>query len=200
VWEVSDAESIERVASPSPGVALKMRDGSRVVVAARTAKDAERADAALARSRRRLAEAMDNGDSHTVADLDPLHDTAMSSPIGPTEKMTPRVAPWARFDWAIAAVVGLALGHVLGTTRNSISDEAMYKAVVAADTAPEYRRYLARHGSPEPSCATPRPRTTPTRFKPLLRRTRRRRSTRRSRPRFAARSSPSSRRRRTRTR
>jgi len=146
VWDMSDSGGVERVGPPSPGLALKMRDGSRVVVPARSVKDAERAEAALAPLRQRLADAIERGDQHTLAELDPLHDSAMSSPIGPTEKMKPRVSMWTRVDWAIALVVGLALGHALGTTRNSISDDAMYQTVLADGSAAAYRQYLAQSG------------------------------------------------------
>jgi hypothetical protein len=146
VFDMSDADGVERVNSPSPGLALKMRDGSRLVIPARSVKDAERVEAALAPMRRRLADAIERGDQHTLADLDPLHDSAMSSPIGPTEKMKPRVSMWTRADWAIALVVGLALGHTLGTSRNSISDDAMYQAVLADGTAAAYHQYLAQGG------------------------------------------------------
>jgi hypothetical protein len=146
VWDMSDAEVVERVDSPSPGLALKMRDGSRVVIPARSAKEAERAEAALTQLRKRLAEAIERGDMHTLAGLDPLHDSAMSCPIGPTEKMKPRVSIWARVDWAIALVLGFALGHTLVTSRNSISDDAMYQTVLADGTAGAYRQYLAQGG------------------------------------------------------
>jgi hypothetical protein len=146
VWDMSDAEAVERVNSPAPGLALKMRDGSRVVIPARTAQDAERAEAALAPLRKRLAEAIERGDMHTLAELDPLHDSAMSSPIGPTEKMKRRVSIWTRVDWAIALVLGFALGHALVTSRNSISDDAMYQTVLAEGTAVAYRQYLSQGG------------------------------------------------------
>ncbi len=150
VWDLSDAAAVERVDSPSPGLAVKMRDGSRVVIPAKSAKDAERVEAALEPLRTRLAGAVERGDMHTMAELDPLHDSAMSSPIGPTEKMKPKVALWTRVDWAIALVLGLAMGHALGTTRNSISDDAMYKTVLADGTVGAYRQYLAQNGKHAP--------------------------------------------------
>ena len=51
-----------------------------------------------------------------------------------------------RFDWVIAAVAGVLLGLGLGSTRNSMSDDAMYRAVVAAGTADQYQLYLAQGG------------------------------------------------------
>jgi hypothetical protein len=150
VWDMSDANGVHRVDAPSPGLALKMRDGSQIVIPARSVQDAERAEAALEPLRKRLAEAVERGDMHTLADLDPLHDATMSSPIGPTEKMKPRVSMWTRVDWAIALVVGLALGHALGTSRNAISDDAMYQTVLADGGAAAYRQYLAQGGRHSP--------------------------------------------------
>jgi hypothetical protein len=89
---------------------------------------------------------MADGDPRILAELDPLHDSAMSSPIGPTEPMKRNVALWTRADWAIAAVVGLVVGQVLGSTRNSISDDAIFRAVSADGGEQAYRAYLAQGG------------------------------------------------------
>ncbi len=144
VWAVGEAEAVESVSSPSPGVALKMRDGSRVVVAARALEDAQRAERALGTVRAELTRALAEDDAHVLAEMDPLHDSAMSSPIGPTEPMKPSVAAWTRLDWAIAAGVGVALGLVLVETRNSMSDEAMFRTVATQGTVDAYAQYLAQ--------------------------------------------------------
>jgi hypothetical protein len=146
VWPVGEAEAIERLATPAPALALRMRDGSRVVVPARSVEAAERADAALSSLRPQLTRAMAEDDTHVLAELDPLHDSALSSPIGPTEAMKLVVPAWARFDFVIAASVGVVLGLALGTTRNSMSDEAMYRTVAAAATIPMYQQYLSQGG------------------------------------------------------
>jgi hypothetical protein len=149
VWPVGEAVNIERVAS-SPGLALQMRDGSRVLVRAPDAAAAERAEAALEPARRELARASESGDSHALAELDPLHDLAVSSPIGPTSRMTPSVPLWIRLDWVIAIVVGALFGHQLAVTRNRSSDDAMYAAAVGANTVAAYEQYLARGGAHSP--------------------------------------------------
>jgi len=146
VWSVGDAESVERVGGPESALALKMRDGTRVVVHADSAQQAERADAALGTVRGQLAQALAEEDPHVLAELDPLHDRAMSSPIGPTASMKPPVVVSKRFDWAIAIAAGIGLGLLLGTTRNAISDKQMYEAVVAAGTVSAYQQYLAQGG------------------------------------------------------
>jgi hypothetical protein len=145
VWPVSEAEAVERVATPVSGLALRMGDGSRVVVPAR-ADAAERAEAALRTIRQELARAIAEDDAHALAELDPLHDRAMSSPVGPTESMRPQVPVSKRFDWAIALAVGALLGLAIGTTRNSMSDEAMYRSTVATSSVAGYQRYLAQGG------------------------------------------------------
>jgi hypothetical protein len=144
VWPMAQAEALERVTGPSPGIALRMQDGSRVVVPAPNLEVAERAEAALQPLRRELARALESGDAHVLAELDPLHELAMSSPIGPTGKMRPNVPLWTRFDWLIAAAVGALLGGALATTRNTLSDDAMFRRVAAAGTIEAYRAYLAR--------------------------------------------------------
>jgi hypothetical protein len=146
VWSMSDVESVEPVAAPSPGLELRMRDRSRVVIPARNVKEAERAQAALEPIRQELGRALAGGDSHLLAEFDPLHDSAMSSPIGPTERMKRSVALWTRGDWAIAAVVGVVIGQVVGATRNSISDDTIYRSVAADGTEQAYRAYLAQGG------------------------------------------------------
>jgi hypothetical protein len=146
VWSVGDAEAVERTAAPGPGLALRMRDGSRVVVLAASAEQAEKADVALGSMRQELARAIAEDDPHALAELDPLHDRAMSSPIGPTGSMKRVLVVSNRFDWVIAAVAGVLLGLGLGSTRNSMSDDAMYRTVLAAGTAEQYQLYLAHGG------------------------------------------------------
>lgn len=146
VWAVGDAESVEQRATPGPAIELRMRDGSRVVVPATSADEAQRADSALATVRADLAKAAAADDAHVLAELDPLHDSAMSSPIGPTEAMTYSVPTWTRLDFGVAAGVGLALGLALAWTRNGMSDEAMFRAVAGTATVPAYEQYLAQGG------------------------------------------------------
>jgi hypothetical protein len=144
VWAVGEAESIECVTSPAAGLALRMRDGSRVVVGARSLEDAQRAERALGSVRAELTRALAQDDAHVLAEMDPLHDSALSSPIGPSEPMKLAVAAWTRFDWAVAVGVGVALGLVLVETRNSMSDEAMFRAVATQGTTDAYEEYLAQ--------------------------------------------------------
>jgi hypothetical protein len=146
VWSVGEAEAIERVSSPEPGLALRMRDGSRVLVGAANAEQVEKADTALGNLRQELARAIAEEDPHVLAELDPLHDRAMSSPIGPTAGMRRVLVVSKRFDWAIALVAGVLLGLGLGSTRNAMSDEAMYRSVVAAGTAAQFEAYVAQGG------------------------------------------------------
>jgi hypothetical protein len=146
VWSVGDAEAIERVGGADPGLALRMRDGSRVVVAATSAEQAEKADAVLGSLRNELARAIAEEDPQVLAELDPLHDRAMSSPIGPTEAMKRVLVVSKRFDWVIAAAAGVLLGLGLGSSRNAMSDDAMYRSVVAAGTIPQYQLYIAQGG------------------------------------------------------
>ena len=145
VWPIEAVLSVEMSRVQSPGIALHMRDGSRVVVPAPSAEDAERAQALLESVRNAEARAIELDDSRVMEELDPLHDRAMSSPIGPTEGMKPRVPLWMRLDWAIAAVVGVAFGQAFAVTRNVLSDDAMFRAAWLEGTASGYEAYL-RHG------------------------------------------------------
>jgi hypothetical protein len=146
VWSVGDAETTEVVSSPAPGVALKMHGGNRIVVGASSQDEAERAERALTARRGDLAKAIAEADPHLLAELDPLHDNAVSSPIGPSERMTYELPKWIRFDWAIAAAIGVAIGALVVEARNSRSDEAMFQAVSTAASAPAFQAYLAQGG------------------------------------------------------
>ncbi|HLK39127.1 MAG TPA: hypothetical protein VKU41_20335 [Polyangiaceae bacterium] len=145
VWSVADAASVETTASPASGLALRMGDGSQVVVPAGS-DAAQRAEAALASIRQEIARAVAEEDPHSLAEFDPLHDRALSSPVGPTESMRPRVPVSKRYDWAIAIAIGAAVGLALGTTRNGMSDEAMYRAVLTSADVASYKQYLAQGG------------------------------------------------------
>ncbi len=146
VWAVADVEAVERLVSPEPALVLRMRDGSRVVVPAARPEDAERAEAAMTSLRTKLTQAVVEEDEYLLAELDPLHDRALSNPVGPTSPMK-RVRPiWIRLDWALAVAMGLTLGLVLGNARNWTSDERMYERVALAGTTSAYEQYLARRG------------------------------------------------------
>src|ERR1019366_6475997 len=93
-----------------------------------------------------LARAIAEEDPQVLAELDPLHDRAMSSPIGPTASMKRVFVVSKRFDWVIAGVAGVLLGLGLGNVRNDMSDDAMYRTIVAAGTVPAYQAYLAQNG------------------------------------------------------
>jgi hypothetical protein len=146
IWPVADSEAIDRMTAPRPGLALRMRDGSRVIVGAASPADAERAEAALASRRGELAQAIAQEDPHLLAELDPLHDNALSSPIGPSEAMRKAIPMWARLDWALALGVGVVLGLGIGETRNSMSDTAMFRTVAASENVDQLKAYLGHGG------------------------------------------------------
>src|SRR5580704_3888907 len=122
VWPVADSEGVERVTAPRPGLALRMRDGGHVVVGASGAAEVERAEGGLAARRGELAQAIAEENPHLLAELDPLHDSALSSPIGPSEAMKRTTPTWVRLDAAIALGVGAVLGLAIGDMRNAMSD------------------------------------------------------------------------------
>jgi hypothetical protein len=144
VWSIGEADSVERLSASEPGLALRMADGTRVVVPASSAEQAEKADVALGSLRQEFARGIAEDDPQVLAELDPLHDRAMSSPSGPTEAMKRVFVVSERFDWVIAAAAGTLLGLGLGTTRNATSDEAMYRSVLAQGTVSAYELYLAQ--------------------------------------------------------
>jgi hypothetical protein len=145
VWAVGEAEAVEESAQPA-GLVLRMRDGTRVVIPAANVDQRNRANAALGSLRDQLTRAIAEEDMHVLAELDPLHDSAFSSPIGPTEKMKRKLLVSAKFDWAIALAIGVVVGLALGETRNVMSDNAMFQAIGTSASPASYRLYLA-HGS-----------------------------------------------------
>jgi hypothetical protein len=144
VWPVSEMETTERL--PQPALGMRMRDGERLVIPASSASEVERVDAALASLRPELTRALAEDDADMLAELDPLHNTRVSSPISSTVAMR-RFSPlWRRFDWVLAAAIGVVLALGLGSVRNASSDERMYRVVLAAGTIPAYKQYLTHGG------------------------------------------------------
>jgi hypothetical protein len=144
VWPLADVEAIERL--PQPALLFRMRGGERVVVPTAGTGEAERVEASLSAGRAELKRAIAEDDVDTLAALDPLHHTRISSPISSTEGLKPPSPLWARLDWALALAIGAALGLGLGSMRNASSDERMYRTVVAAASIPLYQQYLLRGG------------------------------------------------------
>ncbi len=146
VWSVGDAETLEVVTSPSAALSIRMHGGAKLVLAAASHEEAQRAERTLTARRGDLARALAEDDAHVLAEMDPLHDSALSSPIGPTERMAYELPTWIRLDWAIALGIGVVMGLVLVESRNAMSDEAMFRAVAAAGQAPVFQAYLAQGG------------------------------------------------------
>jgi hypothetical protein len=146
VWPVAEVESTRKVSGPQPALVLRLRDGSEVSVPARKAEAVDRADAALASLKSELLRAVAEEDQHALAEMDPLHDIALSSPVGPTGPMKLSWPAWVKFDWAIAAALGAVLGLGIGTTRNDFSDDAMFRAATTQGTVEAYQEYLTHAG------------------------------------------------------
>jgi hypothetical protein len=146
VWPVAEVESTRRVPGPPPALVLRLRDGTEVTVPARKTDDVDRAEAALASLKSELLRAVAEDDPHALAEMDPLHDTAVSSPVGPTAMMKLSWPAWVTFDWAIAVAVGVILGLGLGTTRNDISDDTIFRAASAQGTVDAFQEYLTHAG------------------------------------------------------
>ncbi len=145
VWPVAEVESTHRRTSPRLALELRLRDGSEVAVLARSEAELERAESALSSLKAELLRAVAEDDMHALAEMDPLHDTALSNPVGPTEAMKLSVPAWVRFDWAIALGFGCVLGLGLGTTRNDFSDDAMFRSAAASASIAAFKQYLV-HG------------------------------------------------------
>jgi hypothetical protein len=143
---VAEVESTRRLTGGSHGLVLRLRDGTEVIVPARKADAVDRAEAALASLKSELLRAVAEDDPHALAEMDPLHDTAVSSPVGPTAQMKLSWPAWVRFDWAVAAAVGVVLGLGLGTTRNDISDDTIFRAASALGTVDAFQDYLTHAG------------------------------------------------------
>ncbi len=145
VWEISDPGALEKVTGPEAGLALKLADGTRVVVPA-SPSVADKAREAIAALRERNAQGIADEDAHVLAELDPLHDRALSSPIGPQESMRASVPLAKRLDWLLALLIGAAVGPALAAMRDKSSDEAMYAQVLQAQTVQGFQQYLVRGG------------------------------------------------------
>ena len=146
VWPVAEAESIQRVTTPSFALVFRLKDGAEVSVPGKSAQDLDHAETALSSLKVELLRAVEEEDPHALAEMDPLHDKALSSPVGPTGPMKLTTPTWVRLDWAIAVGVGAVLGLGLGTTRNDFSDDAMFRAATLDGTIAAYQGYLAQHG------------------------------------------------------
>ncbi|MDP9035050.1 MAG: hypothetical protein M3O50_09605 [Myxococcota bacterium] len=146
VWAIADAETIERAPPPEHALVLSMRDGSRTAIPAADATDLDRAEAALGSVRVELARAAADDDASVLAELDPLHDRALSNPLGPTTAMRRARPLWIRLDWGLAAALGMTLGLVLGTVRNTTSDERIMRGVLSIGTVGAFEQYVARGG------------------------------------------------------
>jgi hypothetical protein len=76
--------------------------------------------------------------------LDPLEPPAVASPLGPALPLARPAPLWERGRWAIAGVVGIALGAGLHHVRNRMSDDRMLALARAKDDVPAYQSYVAR--------------------------------------------------------
>jgi hypothetical protein len=112
---------------------------------AKNAEAAAQAAETIAGARGQVAAAEDAPGSmrpKAMASLDPLQ--GFVNPLAPTTSIARNVPVWVKFSWAVAPVAGLVLGTCLWLIRNVVSDDKMFVHAKTADTAAQYRAYLAR--------------------------------------------------------
>jgi hypothetical protein len=137
------------VSSEGPSAAhafvLKFKGGASFDLRAKNAELAKAAADVIAGARGEVAAAADQPGSlrpRAMAALDPLQ--GFVNPLAPTTSLERSAAPWARYGWLIAPVVGLALGACLWLVRNVVSDDRMFARALAQGDAPALRAYLVR--------------------------------------------------------
>jgi len=146
VHATSDMVATEAAATAQGGPAVKLvfPDGVAHVFPVADAEQVATVERALADARAQLARAQAAGDPRSVAMLDPLYDSAFSSPLGPTEPLKRDQAQWAKLFWAVALGVGVVVGPALLLARNARSDAKLYARAVELDDVAAYRAYVAR--------------------------------------------------------
>jgi hypothetical protein len=120
--------------------------GTRLSFKVGTLEEGDRVERGVADAREALRLALLDETPAQLAMLDPLFDAAVSSPLGPTESITPPTLTFARLGWIVALVVGAAFSPMVWLARNFVSDEAMYGAVKRTDSIAADKQYLAQGG------------------------------------------------------
>ena len=127
-------------------VVVRFADGAFARFQTRSAADANAARAAIAEAQQKVLDAQASGDPNSIAQLDPLVETGVSSPFAPTSPLKIPVPGWRKFAPLIALGVGVAIGFVGWLVRNSWSERRLLAAAQERNTPESYQAYLARGG------------------------------------------------------
>ncbi len=128
-------------------VKLSFGAGASFSFVADSAERAQQIEREIPESRAKLEEARARNDTTKLAQLDPLLDTGLVSPLGPSQTIPPPAAP-SRVTTALAlVVVGGALGAGVWWGRNTMSEEKIFSETVARDEPAAYEAYLERGGN-----------------------------------------------------
>lgn len=109
------------------------------------AERAEEARALVAKTAEKWSR-LGDGDALERARLHPLFESGVPNPLAPTRPHGRPVLLSVLSSLLISVVLGGALGFGVFLVRGEMSERALYRAALAADTIDGYRSYLARGG------------------------------------------------------
>jgi len=146
VFRVIPITELQDVRLDGTSLSVKAREGGSFLFPRSTPESHKEVLAAIEAAKYRLRDATEGATRGDVAGFDPLADTGYTNPFSPeTAIRPPRGLPLA-----VALLVGVAIGGVLGAAvwkvRNEGSESAIFGAAVRAGTPQAFRQYLARGG------------------------------------------------------
>ncbi len=142
VFAMSDLVSSEPVAGPEPRFVLAFPGSAKFAFPIADLDQASALQRAFATAKSQLERALSTHDPRAMAALDPLYDSAFSSPIGPTAPLEANEPIWSRVPWGVAAAFALMAGPAIFWLRNVQSDNRLFASVSEANTVSAFHAYL----------------------------------------------------------
>lgn len=143
-FKVYWTQDLQNVDAQGSSVRVSFAGGATFTFQCADAAQAPQIATEVQTARDRAMHAKATEDPKELVAVDPLHNPRFSSPVGPRDPYSMRLAPWKKLGWVVGLGVAAIIAPSLWALRNNGSDKTMYARATLANDTPSYRAYLER--------------------------------------------------------
>lgn len=143
-FKVYWTQDLQNVDAQGSAVRVSFAGGSSFTFQCADAAQAPQIATEVQTARDRAMHAKATEDPKELVAVDPLHNPRFSSPVGPRDPYSMRLAPWKKLGWVVGLGVAAIIAPSLWALRNNGSDKTMYARATLTNDTESYRAYLER--------------------------------------------------------
>jgi hypothetical protein len=143
-FKVYSTQDLQNVDAQGSAVRVSFSGGATFTFQCADAAQAPQIVTEVQTARDRAMHAKATEDPKELVAVDPLHNPRFSSPVGPRDAYSMRLAPWKKLGWVVGLGVAAIIAPSLWALRNNGSDKTMYARATQTNDTESYRAYLER--------------------------------------------------------